>query len=326
MRYRRLGKTGYKVSEVGFGAWAIGGDWGETDDEAAMEALHAAADAGITFYDTADVYGDGHSERLIAKFRSEREEELVVATKAGRRSDNRPEDYDQANLGAWIDRSRENLQVDRLDLLQLHCPPTALYYRPETFAVLDEFVAEGRLNAWGVSVERVEEGMKALDYEGCASIQIIFNIFRQRPADRLLAAAAEADVGIIARVPLASGLLTGKFALDTEFREDDHRNFNREGDAFDVGETFAGVPFDVGVDAAEQIRGRVPENVTMAQFAIRWILMHLEVGTVIAGCRSPEQARQNAGASLAPALDDTDMESLRILYDERIAPHVHHRW
>ena len=326
MRYRRLGKSGYKVSEVGFGAWAIGGSWGDTDDVRAMEALHAAADAGVNFIDTADTYGDGHSERLIAAFRADRDEELVVATKVGRRGSGDVESYNAENLASWIDRSRENLDTDRLDLLQLHCPPTALYYRPEVFSVLDEFVADGRIAAWGVSVERVEEGLKAMDYAGCASVQVIFNVFRQRPAARLLDAAWESDTGIIARVPLASGLLTGKYRADATFAEDDHRNFNAEGAAFDVGETFAGVPLDVGVEAVERLRDRVPGTATLAQFAIRWILMHQAVSTVIPGARNADQARDNAAASVLAPLDDAAMDAIRLVYSEQIAPHVHHRW
>ena len=326
MRYRRLGKSGYKVSEVGFGSWALGGDWGPTDDAQAMKTLHAAADAGVTFFDTADVYGDGHAERLIAKFRSERDEDVVVATKVGRRGSNQVPDFDRSNLESWIDRSLQNLQTDRLDLVQLHCPPTELYYHPEVLAILDDLVADGRIGAWGVSVERVEEGLKVLDYDGCASVQIIFNAFRQRPAERFLEAAAEADVGVIARVPLASGLLTGKYDAESTFPENDHRNFNTQGDAFDVGETFAGVPLRVGVQAAERLRDRVPEPATMAQFAIRWILAHASVSTVIAGARTPDQARDNASASLVGPLEESSMESVRMVYEDLIAPHVHHRW
>jgi aryl-alcohol dehydrogenase-like predicted oxidoreductase len=326
MRYRRLGKSGYKVSEVGFGAWAIGGSWGETDDTQAMASLHAAADTGVNFFDTADVYGDGHSERLIAKFRSERDEEIVVATKAGRRGSNEPDAYSRKNLGDWIDRSRENLGVDRLDLVQLHCPPTAVYYKPEIFDILDEMVAEGRIAAWGASIERVEEGLKAIKYPSCSSLQVIFNIFRQRPAQQLFDLAWDADVGVIARVPLASGLLTGKYDADASFAEDDHRNFNADGQAFDIGETFAGVPLEVGVNAANQLRDRVPEGATMAQFALRWILSHDSVGTVIPGARTPEQAQENAAASLLPALSEETMEAVAMLYSEDIAPYVHQRW
>lgn len=326
MRYRRLGKSGYKVSEVGLGTWALGGEWGRTDDDAAMEALHAAVDSGVTFFDTADVYGDGHAERLLAKLRSERDEELVIATKAGRRGTNEPASYDAAHLTEWIDRSRTQLDTPRLDLLQLHCPPTDVYYRPETFAALDEFVARGDIASWGVSIERVEEGLKALEFDGCATIQVIFNIFRQRPAERLLAAAWEADVGIISRVPLASGLLTGKYDRQAQFPEDDHRNFNIDGAAFDRGETFAGVPFEVGVAAAQQLRAHVPDGATLAQTAVKWVLMHREVGTVIPGARTREQAQDNSAASLLPPLRDGAMEAISQLYREEIAPHVHQRW
>lgn len=326
MRYRRLGKSGYKVSEVGFGSWAIGGDWGDTDDTAAMEALHAAADAGVTFFDTADVYGDGHAERLLARFRTERDEEIVIATKAGRRGSNEAATYDAAHLEEWIARSQENLQTQRLDLLQLHCPPTDVYYQPETFAALDELVARGLIAAWGVSVERVEEGLKALEFEGCAAIQVIFNVFRQRPAQRLLPAAWDADVGIITRVPLASGLLTGKYDLDAEFAENDHRNFNAEGGAFDVGETFAGVPFEVGVTASQRLHDRVPQGGTLPQLAIRWILMHREVSTVIPGARNAEQAMQNSAASLLAPLDESTLEAIDQLYTQEIAGYVHQRW
>lgn len=326
MRYRRLGKTGYKVSEIGFGAWAIGGDWGPTDDELAMSTLHAAVDAGVTFFDTADVYGDGHSEQLLARLRKERDEELVIATKVGRRGPLDPDAYTLAALRTWMERSQENLQVDRLDLVQLHCPPTDTYYRPNIFDNLQELVNTGVTAAVGVSVERVEEGLKAIEYPGVASVQIIFNVFRQRPAELLLERAHARDVGVIARVPLASGLLTGKYDADTEFDEKDHRNFNADGAMFDVGETFAGVELERGVQAAEQLRARVSEGATMAQFALRWVLMHPEVSTVIAGARTAEQARDNAAASSLAPLSDDDMEAAAWVYRERIAPTVHQRW
>ena len=326
MRYRRLGKTGYKVSEVGFGAWAIGGDWGTVDESDAMAALHAAVDAGITFFDTADVYGDGRSERLLARLRAERDEELVIATKCGRRVAQEVASYTPDNLFAWIDRSRENLQTDRLDLVQLHCPPTDLYYHPEVFAALDELVAAGPIAAYGASVERVEEGLKAVEYEGLASVQIIFNCFRQRPAELFLGRAAAKDVGVIARVPLASGLLTGKLTEDSTFPADDHREFNREGAAFDVGETFAGVDFATGLSAAHQLSERVPEGATLAQLALKWILTRDEVSTVIPGARSADQARQNAAASLMPDLDEETLDAVRHVYTQRIEPLVHHRW
>lgn len=326
MRYRRLGRTGYKVSEIGLGSWAIGGEWGETDDDEAMATLHAAVDAGVTFFDTADVYGDGHSERLLARLRRERDEELIVATKVGRRGPLDPDAYTYEALRGWMERCCENLEVDRLDLVQLHCPPTGTYYRPDIFEDLRALVDEGITAAVGVSVERVEEGLKAIEFDVVSTVQIIFNLFRQRPAELFLAQAHGRDVGVIARVPLASGLLSGKYDVDAEFDPGDHRNFNADGARFDVGETFAGVGLERGVQAAEQLRARVPEEATMAQFALKWILMHPEVSTVIAGARTAEQARDNAGASSVPALSDDDMEAAEWVYRERIAPVVHHRW
>lgn len=326
MRYRRLGKTGRQVSEIGFGAWAIGADWGQVDDDQSLRALHAAADAGVTFFDTADVYGDGRSERLVARFRKERSEPIVVATKVGRRAPLDLKEYTAENLGAWIDRSRENLNVDRLDLVQLHTLPTDIYYRPEIFAAMDGFIQEGRIASYGVSVERVEEGLKAIEYPNVATVQIIYNIFRQRPADRFLSAARELNVGVIARVPLASGLLSGKFNRDTQFASTDHRNFNRHGESFDVGETFAGVDYETALDAVEELRSLVPPEMTMAQMALRWILMNDGVSTVIPGARTPEQARANAAASDLSELPTSTMERIAELYRERIAPLVHQRW
>lgn len=326
MRYRRLGRTGYKVSEIGFGSWAIGGEWGPTDDEAAMATLHAAVDAGVTFFDTADVYGDGHSERLLARLRAERDEELVIATKVGRRADLDPDAYTYDALRGWIERSCQNLGVDRLDLVQMHCPPTDTYYRPDVFGHLTDLVDEGLAAAVGVSVERVEEGLKAIEFDIVSSVQIIFNVFRQRPADLFLERAHAHDVGVIARVPLASGLLTGKYDADATFDSADHRNFNADGAAFDVGETFSGVGLELGVAAAEQLRARVPDDATLAQFALRWILMHAEVSTVIPGARTVDQARDNAAASSQSPLSDDDMAAVNWLYTERIAPQVHQRW
>lgn len=327
MRYRRLGKTGYKVSEVGFGAWAIGGSWGPVDDEQSMRALHAALDAGTTFFDTADVYGDGRSERLLARLKAERpNDEIVIATKVGRRDGADMPDLTPERLFEWIDRSRQNLRTDRLDLVQLHSPPTDVYYRPEVFAALDDLVSSGVIAAYGVSVERVEEGLKAIDYPGVSTVQVVFNMFRQRPADLLLDRAVERDVGVIARVPLASGLLTGKFTPEWRFPPDDHRAFNDRGQVFDVGETFAGVPFDVGVEAVGQLADRVPPGATLAQLALRWVLMHDGLSTTIPGAKTAEQAIENAAASSMDALDEQTMEAVRWLYEERIAPEVHHRW
>src|SRR3954447_1092451 len=254
MESRVLGKTGYEISAIGFGAWAIGGAWGVTDDETSMAALHAALDAGVTFFDTADVYGDGHSERLLARLRRERDEPFVVATKMGRRVPLDLAEYTAANFEAWIERSRENLEVDRLDLVQLHCLHPDVYYRPDVFAAVDELVDRGLIAHYGVSVERVEEALKAIEFPGVASVQIIFNAYRQRPVERFFAEAQRRDVGVIARVPLASGLLTGKLRRDTQFAEDDHRRFNRHGESFDVGETFSGVDYETGLDVAEALQ------------------------------------------------------------------------
>ena len=326
MQYRRLGKTGYDVSAIGFGAWAIGADWGEVDDEVSLRALHAAADAGVTFFDTADVYGDGRSERLIARFRKERKEPIRVATKIGRRAPVDVRNYTPENFSVWIDRSRENLEVERLDLVQLHSLPTDIYYRPEIFAAMDSFVRDGRIASYGVSVERVEEGLKAIEYPGVSTVQIIFNIFRQRPAERFLSEARERSVGVIVRVPLASGLLTGKFDKDTQFAPSDHRNFNRHGESFDVGETFAGLDYDTALQVVEELRPMVPVGATMAQMALRWILAHDGVSTVIPGAKTPEQAQANAAAADLPMLPDSTMDRIAALYRERAAPLVHQRW
>jgi aryl-alcohol dehydrogenase-like predicted oxidoreductase len=327
MRARTLGRTGREVSEIGFGAWQIGADWGSVGEDAALATLHAAVDAGVTFFDTADVYGDGRSERLVGRLLRERAgEPLTVATKMGRRLEQTVANYSPEHFRAWNDRSRANLGVDTLALVQLHCPPTDLYYRPEVFEDLDAMVAEGRMEAYGVSVERVEEALKAIEYPNVATVQIIFNPFRRRPAELFFAEAARRGVGVIVRVPLASGLLSGRYTRDTTFAPDDHRTFNRRGESFDVGETFAGVPFEVGLEAVEELRPLVPEGATLAQLALRWILMHDAVSTVIPGARSPEQARANAVASALPALADATMARISSVYAERIAPHVHQRW
>ncbi|MCB8877762.1 aldo/keto reductase [Acidisoma silvae] len=328
MKTRTFGKTGRTISEVGFGAWAIGASWGDVDDGASRKALHAALDSGVTFIDTADVYGDGHSERLIAGVLKERGgDRPYIATKAGRRlAQQTVEGYSRANILAWIDRSRKNLDVDTLDLVQLHCPPTDLYYQPEVFDTLEEIKAAGKIRDYGVSVERVEEALKTLDYPGVVSIQIIFNIFRRRPIDLLFDQVKKHDVAIVARVPLASGLLSGKFTADSQFEDTDHRKFNRKGEAFDVGETFSGVPYEVGLAAVAKIRPLVAGDTTMARLALRWILMFDAVSVVIPGARNPEQAQSNAAASALPALSDQDMDTLKAIYDEDIRPYVHARW
>ncbi len=326
MRSRQLGKTNRQASEIGFGAWAIGGDWGETDEVESLAAMHAAVDAGVTFFDTADVYGDGRSERLIGRLLREREESLVVATKFGRRVPLDVSQYTYENLRSWLERSRDNLGVEIVDLVQLHCPPWETYYTPAVFEACERLVAERLVRAYGVSVEKVEEALKAIEYPSVSTVQIIFNIFRQRPAELFFGQARLRDVGVIVRVPLASGLLTGKFVRETRFSPDDHRAFNRRGEQFDVGETFAGVDFELGLDVVDGLRPLLPEGATLAQLALRWILSFDAVSTVIPGAKTPEQARMNAAAANLPPLSAETMERIAELYRARIAPHVHHRW
>jgi aryl-alcohol dehydrogenase-like predicted oxidoreductase len=327
VEYRRLGKTGRMVSAIGFGAWAIGGDWGAVDDATGLRALHAAADAGVTLFDTADVYGDGRSERLIGQLLRERGgESLFVATKMGRRAPLDLDRYTPEAFRGWADRSRDNLGVDRLDLVQLHCLPTTIYYRPEIFAALDELVTGQVIAGYGVSVERVEEGLKAIEFPGVASVQIIYSIVRQRAADRFLVEAKRRDVGVLARVPLASGLLTGKLTKETEFDESDHRRFNRHGEAFDVGETFGGLDYETGLALVEELRSLVPTGATLAQMALRWILMSDAVTAAIPGAKTPEQARANAAAADLAPLPPAAMERIARLYEERVKPLVHQRW
>jgi aryl-alcohol dehydrogenase-like predicted oxidoreductase len=326
MQSRRLGKTGRDVSEIGFGAWAIGGSWGETDDAESLAALHAAVDAGVTFFDTADVYGDGRSERLIAQLLRQRDEPLFVATKFGRRAPQDVAEFTYDNLRGWLERSRQNLDTDAVDLVQLHCPPWDAYYTPSVFEACERLVDEGLVRAYGVSVEKVEEALKAIEYPSVATVQIIFNIFRQRPAELLFEQAQLHDVGLIIRVPLASGLLTGKFSNETRFAADDHRSFNRHGEQFDVGETFSGVDYAAGVAAADELKALVPPGATLTQFALRWILDHESVSTVIAGAKTTEQVRDNAAASNLPPLSDATRNAVSRLYRDRIAPVVHQRW
>ena len=328
MKQRRLGGTGYQVSEVGFGSWALGSEWGEVSEADAMGALHTALDTGVTFFDTADVYGDGRSEKYLARLRRERPREaFIVATKAGRRlPEQTVEGYSEANLRSWVERSLVNLETDCLDLLQLHCPPTGVYYEPAVFEVLDRLVAEGKVRYYGVSVEKVEEALKAIEFPGVKTVQVIFNIFRQRPAGLFFREAAARDIGVLARVPLASGLLTGKMTRDTRFAPNDHRVFNREGQYFDRGETFSGVDYQTGLDIVEELRPLVPEGATMAQFALRWILMFDAVSTVIPGAKSPDQARANAAAAdLAPLPPET-IVAIADLYERRVKPLVHQYW
>jgi aryl-alcohol dehydrogenase-like predicted oxidoreductase len=316
------------VSVVSFGAWAIGGSWGAVDDEQSMRALHAAVDAGVNFIDTADVYGDGRSERLVARLRRERPGETIyVATKAGRRLPvQTPAGYTRDNLVAWIDRSLRNLETDAIDLLQLHCPPTPVFSDPGVYGVLDDLVAAGKLRHYGVSVERVDEALAAVRWPGVKSVQIIFNMFRLKPADEFFPEAKARNVGILARVPLASGLLTGKLSTSSAFAEDDHRRFNRDGEAFDKGETFSGVPYDVGLEAVEELRAFVPSGSSLAQLALRWILMFDAVTCAIPGAKSPTQALENAKAGDLAPLGTPTMAGVRAVYDQHIRPHVHAHW
>jgi len=327
METRRLGKTGFNVSVIGFGAWAIGADWGDVDDETSMKALHAAVDAGVTFFDTADAYGDGRSEQLIARLRRERDEQIVVATKLGRRLPVQSvAGYSPENIDSFVARSQKNLETDCLDLVQLHCPPTDLFYHQEVFATMDDLVRAGRIANYGVSVERVEEALKALDYPGVSTVQIIYNIFRQRPEERLFPAVQIADVGIIARVPLASGLLTGKITADTVFAPNDHRNYNRHGEAFDVGETFSGVDIEAGLAALAEIKAILPEGETLTSLALRFCYSHPAVSTVIPGAKTPAQVRDNASAGDQGTLDEDTLTRLHEIYRTHIAPSVHNRW
>ena len=327
MQQRPLGRTGADVSVVGLGTWQLGADWGDVDDDAAADVLDAALDAGITLLDTADVYGDGRSEERIRRALVARADRPFVATKAGRRADPfEAGQYTPENLRAWIDRSRRNLGVETLDLVQLHCPPPATYEDDRVYDTLDTLVAEGAIAAYGVSVETVAEGLTALEHPGVATIQVILNVFRRKPLEELLPAAARAQVGVLARVPLASGLLSGKYSTDTTFAADDHRNFNRNGEAFDVGETFSGVPFEVGLAAAREVAEIAGPDVGTATFALRWVIDQPGVTTVIPGARNVEQALANVTAASIPSLTAGQLADLERLYDERIRAHVHDRW
>jgi aryl-alcohol dehydrogenase-like predicted oxidoreductase len=327
MEYRELGRTGWKVSEISFGAWAIGGSWGEVDDRESLATLHHSLDLGVNFFDTADVYGDGRSERLLAQLRKERREEFYVATKTGRRLDPHiASGYNRQNLIAFVERSLKNLEVEALDLLQLHCPPTEVYYMPDVFGVLDDLVNAGKIRFYGVSVEKVEEALKAIEYPQVQSVQIIFNIFRQRPADLFFTEAQNRQVGILARVPLASGLLTGKLTHESKFAADDHRSFNRHGESFDRGETFSGMDYEAGLQAVEALRTLVPPGHTMAQMALCWILMSPAVTCAIPGAKRPQQVEENIQASGFPPLLDSTMAGIKDIYDRFVRPHVHQYW
>jgi aryl-alcohol dehydrogenase-like predicted oxidoreductase len=325
VQQRTIGRLGRSVSVVGLGTWQLGADWGDVDPSAADATLEAAVDAGITFFDTADVYGDGRSEQFNGEL-LKRHPEIFVATKMGRRAEQLTENYSADNFRAWNERSRANLGVQSLDLVQLHCPPDGVFDSDVGFDALDAMVTEGTIRAYGVSVETCEQAMKAIARPHVASVQIILNCFRLKPLEAVLPAARQAGVGIIARVPLASGMLSGRYTADTTFAADDHRNYNRHGEAFDVGETFSGVPFEIGLEAAEQLKRLLDPGVTLAQFALRWVIDQLGVSTVIPGARNPEQVRGNAAAAALPALREDQLSGVADVYDHLIREHVHDRW
>ncbi len=327
MQYRELGRTGWQISTISFGAWAIGGAWGTVDDSESLATLDRAIDLGVNFIDTADVYGDGRSERLVAQLRGRRREKVYVATKAGRRLRPHTADgYNRENLTSFVDRSLANLNCEAIDLLQLHCPPTEIYYRPEVFGVLDDLVSAGKLRYYGVSVENPEQAIKAISFPNVQSVQIIFNMFRHRPAEVFFAEAQRRRVGILARVPLASGMLTGKMRRDTTFEATDHRQFNRHGEAFDVGETFSGVDYETGLKAVEELAAICPPGWSLAEFALRWILMHEAITCAIPGAKRPQQTEDNCAAADLPVLSEQRMKAVRRIYDQYVREHVHHRW
>jgi aryl-alcohol dehydrogenase-like predicted oxidoreductase len=328
MQYRELGRTGWKVSQISFGCWAIGGTWGPVEDSESLAALHKAIELGVNFFDTADVYGDGRSERLAAQVRREhKKENIYIATKAGRRlNPHTPEGYNRKNLTAFVERSITNLGTDAIDLLQLHCPPVQVYYMPEVFGVLDDLVKAGKLRYYGVSVEKVEEALKAIEFPNVQTVQIIFNMFRQRPAELFFEQAKKHKVGILARVPLASGMLTGKLKPNTSFAADDHRAFNREGQAFDKGETFSGVDYKTGLKAVDELKAICPKTMTLTQLALRWILMFDAVTCAIPGAKRPAQVEENFTVADFAPLSDKVMAKVRKIYDQNIKQSVHHYW
>jgi aryl-alcohol dehydrogenase-like predicted oxidoreductase len=326
MQYRELGRTGFKVSAVSFGSWAIGGTWGPVKDNESLEALHKSVELGVNFFDTADVYGDGHSERLLAQLRREHSD-IYIATKAGRRlNPHTAGGYNRENLNAFIERSLKNLNTDTIDLLQLHCPPTEVYYMPEVFGIMDDFVKDGKIRYYGVSVEKVEEALKAIEYPNVQSVQIIFNMFRHRPSELLFEQAKKRKVGILARVPLASGMLTGKFNQDSTFASDDHRSFNRKGEAFDRGETFSGVDYNTGLQVVEELKEICPRGMSLTQFALRWILMFDAVTCTIPGAKRPSQAEENFSVADLPPLSKETMQKVKNIYERQIREMVHQYW
>jgi len=327
MEYRELGRTGWNVSTISFGAWAIGGTWGDVKDEESLAALHRALDLGVNFFDTADVYGDGRSEQLLGKLHKGRSEKFYIATKVGRRADPHvAASYTKENLTAYVERSLRNLEVEVLDLVQLHSPPTQVYYMPEAFEALDDLVKAGKLRYYGVSVEKVEEALKAIEYPNVQSVQIIFNIFRQRPLDLFFGEAQRRKIGILARIPLSSGMLTGKMSRESTFEQDDHRQFNRQGEAFDRGETFSGLDYEIGLQAVEELRAIIPAGISMSQMALRWILMSPAVTCAIPGAKHPSQVEENVSAADLPPLSEETMDRVREIYERTVRPHVHHYW
>jgi len=327
MNYRIFGKTNWKVSEIGLGTWAFGADWGQVNESDAVEVLEKAIENGVNFFDTADVYGDGRSEQLIGKVLKATSQKVYVATKFGRRLNPHVNSgYTKDNLERFLDRSLKNLHADTIDLIQLHCPPTDVYYKPEVFKVLDRFVTQGKIQHYGVSVEKVEEGLKAIQYPGLVSVQIIFNMFRQRASELFFEQCKKKNIAIIVRVPLASGLLTGKMSLETKFPKEDHRNYNRHGEAFDVGETFGGVGFELGLKAVEELKRIKPDDISCAQMALKWILMNPMVSCVIPGAKNVKQLKDNIEASELPDLDPEVLKNIKNVYKNLIKPEVHHRW
>ena len=328
MKYRVFGKTNWKVSEVGLGTWQLGGmDWGDVSEKDAMEVLQRAVERGVNFFDTADVYGDGRSEQITGRFLKKSDKKVYVATKFGRRlNPHVSSGYTRENLEMFLNRSLKNLGLDTIDLIQLHCPPTDVYYKPEVFEILDSFVEQGKVQHYGVSVEKVEEGLKAIEYSGVVSVMIIFNIFRQRPMELFFKECKKRNVAIIARVPLASGLLSGKMSLKTEFPKNDHRNYNREGKAFDIGETFSGVNFETGIKAVEELKRVKPDNISFVQLALKWILMHSEVSCVIPGAKNVKQVEENTSVSELAELSPDTMKGIKAVYEKFIKSSVHQRW
>lgn len=328
MKHRVLGNTGWDISEIGLGTWQVGGGWGQPfDPKHAETILETAIEQGITFFDTADVYDGGASEAAVGAIKRVHGDRIRVATKCGRKlSPHVADEYTPEAIRGFVEDSLSNTGLERIDLIQLHCPPTEVYYRPEIFEACSRLIEQGKIGAAGVSVEKVEEALKAIEYDVVSSVQIIFNMFRHRPSELFFREAGRRNVGVIVRVPLASGLLSGKFSLDQQFVEGDHRNFNREGKAFDKGETFSGVPFEQGVKAAEEIRATMGDDVPLAERALQWILSFPEVSTVIPGASKPEQVLSNVSASGKGPLSEAQLAAVRRIYEDRILPEVHHRW